>query len=288
MRDFPSSPVRISSGQLGLLIADLKPLVCGSLTVQLNSMSLVDLLNFTGERRSRQVEFERQQQQPHDALIEFWRQLNAIAQRGDQRRHRVRLNLFEARVCATALRLGRRRRRPDPASSVPNTPEMNSSRLRLLRRLENLGRQLQRRFRAEAGNSVCAEFKQSLVDFRDAIFARLFNRTPSWVHPTSMRKAYVVIVDEACRLACEGLSVMGVTDIESQQVRRLIRRFLAYRRRGRISFSIRDLSDKSSFTKLRLANFILESRAKQDRKRETNNDNRRSNAKALSVLRDAA
>ncbi len=229
-------------------------------------MSLADLPEFSPEQRAQQLEFEREQEQPHIALTAFWRRLNAIPQADDQRRPRLRLNLFEARICAMGLRLGKRKRRSDPPSSIGNTREMDRRRSRLLHRIENLSRKLQRQFEAAAGRAASSQFSQLFADYRDAIYARLFHWRPTWFQSPSVRKSFIVILDEACKLACQGLNEMGYTETTPAEIRPLIRRFLAYSRRGRIRFSVRDLSDRSPFTRLFLANFIVDSWAKRDRK----------------------
>ena len=97
--DLPTVSTRITGRQRSLLLADVKPCVCGSLTIEANFRSLADLPEFSPEQRAQQLEFEREQEQPHIALIAFFRRLNAIAQRGDQDRYRLPVNLFEARIC---------------------------------------------------------------------------------------------------------------------------------------------------------------------------------------------
>lgn len=284
----PSEMLRISRRQVQLLLADVKPIVCGSLTVEAGFFSLSNLPGFSPERRARQLEFERQNQQPHLELLAFYRRLSAVvAGHAGQNRYRICLNEFEARAGAVALRLGRRKRKPDPASSITNTPEMDRRRSRLLRRLVNLSRRLHRKFEAEAGKVAYAEFCKSFADYRDRILDRLYPSRKNRLHRGGSRRPWVAIVDDACQLACQGLKELGYEDTTPQKIRPLIRRFLAYARRGRIRFSIYDLYDISPFTRLRLADFIVKSWEKQVRKQKSTNQ-RRSHDQALGVAPQAA
>jgi len=253
----------------------------------LNSRSFADPPGFSPERRAEQLELEQEQKHPHIALINFWRRVNAIAQRGNQERHRFSLNLFEARLCAIALRLGRRKRKSDPPSSIDNTRDMDLRRSRLLRRIENLSRKLQRQFEAAAGIGASIDFNLFVADYRDGIYTQLFHWLPKWCKVRSIRKLFIVIVDETCKLACRGLDEMGYPDTTPAEIRPLIRRFLAYSRRGRIRFSVRDLSDPTPFTRLLIANFIVDSWAKQDRKQKGNNLNRSHNGEEFKIAHAA-
>jgi len=269
---------------MSLLLADLKPCVCGSLTSELNSQSLANLPFFTAERRAQQLELEREQRQPYIALKEFWSRLNAIAQNGHNR-SRFHLNLFEALICAAALRLAMRKRKPrsDPASAIPNTPEMSRRRSQLLRRVENLARQLQRKLRTEAGEKVSTEFVQRMREYLNSVFGALFHRLPKWAKPPSLRKFYQTVLDEACRLAIERLADMGIREPDAAEVRRLVRRYLTYSRRGRTGFSIQWISTNPDVVRRVLATFITESWAKQERKQQRRKRSRRTNDKTRSV-----
>ena len=98
-----------------------------------------------------------------------------------------------------------------------------------------------------------------------------------------------MILDETCKLACQGLNEMGYTETTPAEIRPLIRRFLAYSRRGRIRFSVRDLSDRSPFTRLFLANFIVDSWAKQSEKATSINTRKKDlNGRTLGVTRQSA
>ena len=253
----PSESVRISGPQLALVLADLKPFVCGSLTLQRRFVSLADLPGFSAERRARQVELEAEGQQPHLALLAFWQRLNHIGQRTGQAKYRLSLDLFEARVCSAALRLAMRRCAPRPASAIPNSAEMSRRRSQLLKKVENLVRRLKRQLKAQAGEAVSANFSRVFDDFRGSILNVLFHRQPACLKPVSLRRFHQIVIDKAVKLAREGLLELG-TDADLAQLRPLVRRLLRYNRRDRpyYYFSIPELSNDMAAAKKRLVNFI--------------------------------
>jgi hypothetical protein len=285
--DLPSASIRISDRQLRLLIADVKPIVCASLTIKAGWFSLADLPGFTAERRRHQLDIERPRQLLDAALIAFWRRLNRMSGSG-QSRHRLQLDYFEANACAIGLRLGRRVRKPDPASSIPNTPEMSLARSQFLRRVENLIRRLKRKLTTEAGERAAADLKRLFDDYRRGIMNALYPRWPDWVHTGALRQVYKSFVEHAVGLAVEGLLELGVPNGDPDELRLLVRRFLTYCRRGRTGLSVLDLVRDPATAKMRLVSFIRKCRKKQSAKRKTKNSRRKEDVKALDIARKTA
>jgi hypothetical protein len=239
--------LRISDVQLSLLIADLKPFVCGALTVHMRVDSVSRLPWLSTNPQAEQFD---------ESLLALWRRLNALTCLSEQRRYGLHLDLFEASVSVSSLRLGMRQRRTDPPSAIPSDAPTSRRRGKLLRRIENLRRRLKRILKAEAGLEGEAQFSRCFAEYRGPILAELFRRLPKWARLTGIKKRYSTIVDYGVRLAMEGLNDVGVRNPDVKDVRRLVKRFLAYTRRNRTGLSIRDFSTDPSHTKMRLATFI--------------------------------
>jgi len=103
------------------------------------------------------------------------------------------------------------------------------------------------------------------AEYRDSILAELFHRVPKWWRRSGVtRHFYKSIVDYVFGLAMNGLRDAGIKDPDASELRRLVRRFLAYTRRGRTGMGIPDFERFPHVMGNRLAAFIQKRWAKQN------------------------
>jgi hypothetical protein len=238
----PSLPIRISRAQLLLLLSSLRPVVCASL-------SLV--------YRTDDVNPEHVTEQPsgfhvfHDPLIRLWQRLNLLAER-EQQRYRTQLDAFEAAMCGLALRAAGKRERSEKSSAGSQAASRRSE---LMRTIENHRKRAGRKFKLTVGADAAAEAAMLLREYEMRLRPKSLPKWLKFRAPFKYRKVWInKLVGYATERLLEGCPPIP----PATEIRRLVRLFVRYVRRGRYQFSLRKLTEDKESAMPVLAAFILQ------------------------------
>jgi hypothetical protein len=239
----PSLAIRISRAQLLSLITSLTPIV---------PVACSELYHFNGGTVVPWAVLPRNIELFHDPLISLWKRFNLMAA-NDQERYRTRLNAFEASMCGMALRAAARTERTNKA---PGGSRVVCRRSELMCVIENHRRRAIRRFKSSVGAEASADTATELRAYQSLITTDLFRRWPKYRFGSP--EHYKQRVNEFVAYAKERLEEAGPPIPPDREIRRLVRSFLRYIRRGRYAFSIPQLLDDKELAMSVLAAFILQ------------------------------
>lgn len=239
----PSLPIRISRAQLLLLVTSLKAL---------EPAACAQLYHFNGGNVVPWDVLPRNIELFHDPLIRLWKRFTLMATT-NQGRYRTRLDAFEASMCGMGLRAVARRER---TSSTPINPRQGSRRLDLMRTIENHRRRAIRKFKNTVGAEASAELATKLREYQSLLLTDLFQRWPKY--RDNSQSLYKQRINRLVAYATEGLQEATPPIPPANEIRRLVRLFVRYIRRGRYAFRIRELLINKELAMSVLAAFILE------------------------------
>ena len=172
-----------------------------------------------------------------------------------------------------ALRTAARAQPLSTLFNVPKNPANNALRRRLIRRLENHRRRAQRSHINDVGKTDAKLFALHCAAYYADLREELFGPLLKWYKPFLRSKKQ--LLDRFTALAVEGLKQAGIQDPPLKEVRKKIRQYLAYSRRGReyhgIPFLVRHLNQaRGYFTALILASWERTKQKLQNKKEIAN------------------
>ena len=184
-------------------------------------------------------------------LIELWMKLNGRT----QTRLRLRINFIDLSACIFAVRVGREYER-----------HVQKKKHKVLENLEaktviaNLERQLKRARRAyaaDAGESAYKEMRARWFAHLRWIRMHLAYFRPQRIK-TQPRLLQRMIVDQACESARAGILKRKYEPPPEKELRRLVRLYLRYVRRGRRGVTIQVMINRPRLAEELLSNFVLD------------------------------
>ena len=253
LASLPRLPFRLSQQQLAVLTYDLPTIVQASNLKASSTAGGWDPQDYPPWNHEDHT-FD----DCHLGLVAFWRRIRDLADNRPQPRYRLSLNAFEAGVSELALRTAARAQPLSTLFNVPKNPANNALRHRLIQRLENQRRQAQRSLINDVGKTDAKLFALHCAAYYADLREELFGPLLKWYKPFLRSKKQ--LLDRFTALAMEGLKQAGIPEPPPKDVRKKIRQYLAYSRRGRgyhgIPFLVRHLNQaRGYFTALILASW---------------------------------
>jgi hypothetical protein len=237
--------IRISAPQLELLVADLTPLYRRMLLLRSNHSMSRALGSVRGD-----LPFEDCQL----LTARLWKELSALKCDHTQERYRLKLLIFEAGLCITAVRAAMRTRGCSvPRSEIPNTGVARTRRSELLRKLENYQRQLYRR--NECGDSpTVVQLHARFAQYRKMMVHELFRPLPT--KPRGCKDLRRRVFKSLVTIAEEGLKEAFSAVPPDKQLRKLVSQWLQDVLRYRSDITMRPLLSDPSIGKEPLVRYI--------------------------------
>lgn len=236
----PVFPLRVTRGELQGLLEGLKPVLLASLS---------ELANVGDDATSCPCMCC----QFHNGLLDVYRAFRARP--SQQARCRFRLNMVQLLFCQLAMR---NVMRPTRALRARFTFRAHRGAKKTCAKLEALRKQAKRQYQEVYGARSYHELTSTWHLYLDCLRMRLSGRLPralrGWKRPFPSSR--MLFIDALVKSVIRELSRTGAEIPPPEELRRLVRMFLRYIRRGRMNLSISDCFRSTDAVAPEVADFV--------------------------------